>query len=129
MRDLAAWSKHLVLSLLAALVMGSLSYAAAQALTSAALLYQQQPFFQEATTVLREGDITALAGSRLHEVRQQVRALEEHYARLSLQAGGVAALAAALLTYLRLEWKAWKHRDERDGPDEHDGPAGYQKRS
>ncbi|NJN67042.1 MAG: hypothetical protein HC884_10195 [Chloroflexaceae bacterium] len=110
---LARWLNHLVLSLLIALGVGGLSYAAAQAIASAALIYEQQPFFRETTAVLREGDITALAGSRLHEVRQQVEALAARDTHRCVQVGIVAAFAAAVVSYLWMERKTWERRESK----------------
>jgi hypothetical protein len=100
------WLKHLGLSLLIGLVSGGLGYLIADAITSAYLLYEQQQFFQQATTVLRQGGgISALAQSNLHEMRQHVAEQERHYQHLSIQIGMGFATVAAVFSYLVMEYQ------------------------
>jgi hypothetical protein len=104
MRELAAWGKHLLISLVAALLVGGLAYSAARAATSAHLLYQQRQLVEQTAAVMRGGDITALAGSgNLREMRREGEERAARYHRLCIQAGIAAATLTALVTYLWIE--------------------------
>jgi hypothetical protein len=106
------WLQRLLYSLLIGLLAGLLSYLVARACTSAYLLYQQQQFVQDTLGLLRGGDLRDLATSDLRDVRMLVDRLEAQYQRLSIQIGFAGAAAAAILSYLRMEYAAASNTDQ-----------------
>jgi hypothetical protein len=101
-RDFRGWLSRIAISLAAALLVGSLAFLVARAITDVALFAQQQQFLSAAANALR-GGMLGLAHSNLHEQRLRVQQLDAQNEQLSLLIGfGVAALAA-VGSYLWME--------------------------
>ena len=100
-----AWLMRIALSLLAALVAGSLAYLVARGVTGVALFERQQRFLNEVASALRTG-VMGLAGSDLRAMRLMVQQLDAQNEQLSLLIGFGVAAAAAVASYLWLERRA-----------------------
>lgn len=100
------WLARIAASLLIAAAACGLVYLVARAGTSVDLFWRQQQLFRDITAALQSGDVQQLATADIRARRQELRALEASYARLSAQAAVVAAGVAAVASYVALERRA-----------------------